>query len=319
MVGPIRIRSMPDPGGLHMVRYVVFFALLFATFPTHAARASFAIIPTDHQSADDLSNLAWAGVEPSPENSSATILAAVTVPSYHDESFYTPAVRLERIPIAPGEILDGRDPLLVNPEQHSLYATKGAHLLIAERGTLVVEDDSQSIPLNNIQAVSVPGTPVGDSNAPPYRLRNDSDECAVVLRAIYLPFPPQAAGLEAAPGPEFSCGEPEVLVTNADRSGAAATWTQSTEVLLVIAWFGPERFSVKSETGANGPMIGYVEEGSVFIGNRVQGRLQGEIGPGYSFSLATGTPYTLGSGGTNSTTVSAYLVGAVAIDGPTTE
>ncbi len=160
-----------------------------------------------------------------PAGLSATVLAnyevAVTYPGTPNAE-----MQLERIPLHPGDDVDGRDPDDSGAGRQDLWAdiqVDGIHLLHIETGEVVVATADGEATYRQGESAFVPGDFVpgvdpGRRPAQGYHLRNDTGECAAVLRLSVrlIPIPPE--GMQAIPGaprgPARGCGEYERLFVN---------------------------------------------------------------------------------------------------------
>ena len=158
------------------------------------------------------------GEQGPPEGIALELLASQDLlASWPDSESVT--VVLERVPLDPGDALDGRD----SYESGGGYGpggqpqAAGMHLLYVETGQIAVATaDGEATYRQGESAVMSGVTMAAGSmvkSAPPYELRNDSADCASVLRLSVWFRPPGIGSVPSAPrGPERGCGEYELLL-----------------------------------------------------------------------------------------------------------
>lgn len=152
-----------------------------------------------------------------PSGLNADPLAGTTVDAFRNPG---PDARigaqLERIPIDPGEHIDGRDKALADLQYGpgSAYYATGHHLLYIESGTVSFATVYDEQDLYQGDQAFVPGTP-GETDA--YTIENDSDECASILRlSVFLLSGDMGIGSSAPdriPNLPVDCGQPSRLLT----------------------------------------------------------------------------------------------------------
>lgn len=261
----------------------------------------------------DVTGLEWAGID-HLVGADVSVLGEATTPSMYGEE--APMITLQRIPIPPYQSIDGRDPSLPDPDNFSSHSLLGAHLIVVERGAVVVSTPEGEQSAGEGTSVYVPGVPrrYQEQDIVPYRVRNDTGGCATILRLTYVPIAPASGGLPPGPGPELSCGEPETLLTVRQRY-QMNTWSRQAELQMVIARIDGSstaqvRLTGGSTEGANGLVGWFVDAGLLGVGFEHAGA---SIGPGGSVAIEAGTPYSVGDGLPGKYgELGAYVVGVVA-------
>jgi hypothetical protein len=227
---------------------------------------------------------------------------------------------LERIPLDPGDTLDGRDPD-ESGGGRSAYTNSaqswGAHVLYVETGEVVVAelDSEVRYPAGKSAFVPAPPLEVGRSLPDPtYDLRNETEDCASVLRFSVF-FPPAAfGGVPTAPsGPERGCGAYELLFFDAPTFPWRQPPPEEIRVQMFLARLGwTEDTMLASWPIAYSGPVGYmVESGtfSVFAGSN-SGEVRAEIRRSGQVGLNAGVTFSAwGRAGTHS-----LVLGAVPAD-----
>jgi hypothetical protein len=179
---------------------------------------------------------------------------------------------LERVPLDPGDNMDGRDPDESGGGSagHASFShAYGMHLLYIETGEVVVSTSDGAATYQQGESAFVPQPDVPSGERPPsYDLRNDSIECASVLRLSVVFFPPGFAGQSQAPrGPERGCGTYEFLF----NSNGTYPWPENPPAELPINLF-IERLSWEEDSrlsdgswARSGPVVLLVESGRLVL------------------------------------------------------
>lgn len=190
-----------------------------------------------------------------PEWVSLTPLAAVSVDALpgSDTEGLGLQLMLERIPLSPGEIHDGRD-----PEQggegasfRGNVAASGTHLLFVESGEAVLVMNGGEEPFTQELQLLVPEEVA-------YQLRNDTGECLSLLR---LSAATAGGGAGVAPSEEVPnlppvCPEPSMLLRTGGRPigeqtllfVGRVTWDPGGGFLTRLAHPGPIGLRLESGT-----------------------------------------------------------------------
>ncbi len=186
-------------------------------------------------------------------------------------------ILVERVPLDAGEAVDGRDPDESGGGARSLGSLaqgSGMHLLHVERGEVVVGTREGEATVHEGESAFVPQPTAAEfeearqsGSRPSYDLRNDSPDCATVLRlSVHFSGPGRGAIPSAPSGPERGCGEYEQLFYTLARF----PWPENPPTELVVrpliarlSWDKPASIQGVSDSfTASGPLVLVVESGS---------------------------------------------------------
>jgi hypothetical protein len=226
----------------------------------------------------------------------------------------TPLVRmlLERVPLDPGDQMDGRDPAESGGGNGPPWAStqrEGMHLLYVETGEVVLAAADEEATYRQGESVFIPATAgvwVGETqvvepSALPYALRNDSGDCASVLRlsVVFVPFVGGATPA-AASGPERGCGQYEFLFFEARDFPWPENPPADLPVYLFIArlswgeWPGSLEETYGASLNFTGPVALVVESGSLSVrhgaGRGPDPEIHAALPPGGQLGIKAGVP-----------------------------
>jgi hypothetical protein len=228
----------------------------------------------------------------------------------------TPLVRmlLERVPLDPGDQMDGRDPAESGGGNGPRWAStqrEGMHLLYVETGEVVLAAADEEATFRQGESVFMPAsagvwvreTQVVEPSALPYVLHNDSGECATVLRlsVVFVPF--VGGATPGAPsGPERGCGQYEFLFFEVRNFPWPENPSADLPVELFIARLSWEEPGGLQETGGlndaplnfTGPVALVVESGSLSVRNGAalepDPEIHAELPPDGQLGIKAGVP-----------------------------
>jgi hypothetical protein len=166
-----------------------------------------------------------------PEGVSMMPLAAVSVDPLPGSETRGLGLQLmlERIPLSPGEIHDGRDPEQggEGPSFRGNQAARGTHLLIVESGEAVLVMNGGEEPFTQGLQLLVPEEVA-------YELRNETGECLSLLRLSAVTI---GGGAGVTPSDEVPnlppiCPEPSMLL----RGGGLPIFEQTILFMARVTW-----------------------------------------------------------------------------------
>lgn len=179
-----------------------------------------------------------------------------------------PLVSVQWLPLAPSQQVDGREPVPFGEHLDESGTLHGRHLLTVVAGEVVIDRATTQESLTESAYVTA---------ADAYAIRNDSNDCAHILRLtlLWVPLPGEvssipAKGLVPPPGPEtaaLDCGQPDQLARFEEPRLYGAPAPQSWRLFTAqVSLADGEVFASSGPTiGHRGPVFYFVKEGAMSI------------------------------------------------------